>query len=276
MPARTSEALILRTYPYREADLIVSFLTRDRGKLRGVARGVRRPKNKFGASLERLAVSRVFYVQKQNASLVTLQKAELAGRWNLWQASYPTTVLLDIIADAADRLLPEGQGESKTHRRGDAFFRLLRLIVGEFCDGVARNDSPEHVPMWAMRGWVYFLLWSARLGGWLPPLDRCSESERALGEGETCYFDQRRLGLYSAKFQQPSSSKLPSGSRSLAREMLRKLPSDLEPTVCSPDAMEPLERYLLQRTRAELESDLRGLRALESVRTGPQIPAAEG
>ncbi|MDW8356047.1 MAG: recombination protein O N-terminal domain-containing protein, partial [Bryobacterales bacterium] len=39
MPARVSEALILRTYPFQEADLIVSFFTRDQGKLRGVARG---------------------------------------------------------------------------------------------------------------------------------------------------------------------------------------------------------------------------------------------
>ncbi len=55
MPARVSESLILRTYPFREADLVVSFLTRDQGKLRGVARRARRPKSGFGSSLERLS-----------------------------------------------------------------------------------------------------------------------------------------------------------------------------------------------------------------------------
>ena len=55
MPARESEALVLRTYPFREADLIVSFIARDQGKLRGVARGAKRLKSRFGAGLERLA-----------------------------------------------------------------------------------------------------------------------------------------------------------------------------------------------------------------------------
>ena len=43
--ARISETYVLRTYPFREADLIVSFFTRDQGKLRGVARRARKPKS---------------------------------------------------------------------------------------------------------------------------------------------------------------------------------------------------------------------------------------
>jgi DNA repair protein RecO len=57
--ARISEAIVLRTYPLKEADLIVSFLTRDQGKLRGVAKRARSPKGKFGASLERLALGKM-------------------------------------------------------------------------------------------------------------------------------------------------------------------------------------------------------------------------
>ena len=49
MPARMSESFILQTYPFREADLVVSFFTRDQGKLRGVARRARRPKSSFGS-----------------------------------------------------------------------------------------------------------------------------------------------------------------------------------------------------------------------------------
>jgi DNA repair protein RecO (recombination protein O) len=43
-----SDSFILQTYPFREADLVVSFFTRDQGKLRGVARRARRPKSSFG------------------------------------------------------------------------------------------------------------------------------------------------------------------------------------------------------------------------------------
>jgi DNA repair protein RecO (recombination protein O) len=66
MPARVSESLILRSYPFREADLVVSFLTRDQGKLRGVARRARRPKNSYGAGLERLSHVRAAYFPRDN------------------------------------------------------------------------------------------------------------------------------------------------------------------------------------------------------------------
>ena len=59
MPLLQSDSIILKTYPLGEADRIVSFLSRDHGKLRGVANGARRMKNRFGASLEPLAHSRI-------------------------------------------------------------------------------------------------------------------------------------------------------------------------------------------------------------------------
>ena len=77
MPAQASETFVLRTYPLREADLIVSFFTRDQGKLRGVARRARRPKNSFGSGLERLSQVRMFYFQRENRELVSLDSCEL-------------------------------------------------------------------------------------------------------------------------------------------------------------------------------------------------------
>ena len=77
MPARVSETFVLRTYPFREADLIVSFFTRDQGKLRGVARRARRPKSPFGSGLERLSHVRMAYFQRENAELANLTGCEL-------------------------------------------------------------------------------------------------------------------------------------------------------------------------------------------------------
>ena len=74
MPARVSESFVLRTYPFRESDLIVSFFTREQGKLRGVARRARRPKSSFGSGLERLSHVRMAYFQRENAELVNLSE----------------------------------------------------------------------------------------------------------------------------------------------------------------------------------------------------------
>ena len=96
MPARSSESFILQTSPYRESDLIVSFFTRDQGKLRGVARRARRPKSSFGSALERLSHANVSYYQKENCGLVHSQFT-LASKWE-------ASVALDYLAQVTEQL----------------------------------------------------------------------------------------------------------------------------------------------------------------------------
>ena len=76
MPLYTADALILRTYKLGEADRIVVFLTRDRGKKRGVAKGARRPRSRFVGSLEPLTEVRVAYFEHERRELVGLNFAE--------------------------------------------------------------------------------------------------------------------------------------------------------------------------------------------------------
>ena len=76
MPLYTADALVLRTYKLGEADRIVVFLTRDRGKKRGVAKGARRPRSRFTGALEPLTEVRVAYFEKEGRELVGLNYAE--------------------------------------------------------------------------------------------------------------------------------------------------------------------------------------------------------
>ncbi|HEY6362763.1 MAG TPA: recombination protein O N-terminal domain-containing protein [Vicinamibacterales bacterium] len=76
MPLYTADALVLRTYKLGEADRIVVFLTRDRGKKRGVAQGARRPRSRFVGALEPLTEVRVAYFEKERRELVGLNYAE--------------------------------------------------------------------------------------------------------------------------------------------------------------------------------------------------------
>ena len=52
MPLYQDEGVVLRTVKLGEADRIVTLLTRDHGKIRAVAKGVRRTKSRFGGRLE--------------------------------------------------------------------------------------------------------------------------------------------------------------------------------------------------------------------------------
>ncbi len=165
MPARVSEALVLRSYPFREAELIVSFLARDAGKLRGAARGARRPRSRFGAGLERLSHVRMAYFQRETRELVSLDSCELI--WSPFElsADYTTGVALDYMAEVSEQLLPPAEPNER-------FFRLLLAVL-------------DHLRATAGRGvWAavsYFSLWAVKLSGFLPPLE-VAEDSRLLAE----------------------------------------------------------------------------------------------
>ena len=76
MPLYTADALVLRTYALGEADRLVVFLTRDRGKKRGVAKSARRPRSRFTGALEPLTEARVAYFESARRELVGLNYAE--------------------------------------------------------------------------------------------------------------------------------------------------------------------------------------------------------
>ena len=158
MPLRTSEAIILRCWPMREADLIVSFFTRDQGKLRGVARRARRPKSNFGAGLERLSWVSVSWYQRETRELVSLNSCELLQSWFMLASNYETSVALDFLAEVSDQMLPPGEVNERQ-------FRLLLAVLEYLRAGGS---------VWTAVG--YFNLWMVRLAGLLPELTAGSES----------------------------------------------------------------------------------------------------
>src|SRR5258706_16163537 len=102
MPARVSEAIVLQTYPFKESDLIVSFLTRDQGKLRGVAKRARRPKSGFGAGVEGLAHVRMAYFQRENRGLVKLDSCELVRSQFSLVSDYHSGMAVEYFREVAE------------------------------------------------------------------------------------------------------------------------------------------------------------------------------
>jgi DNA repair protein RecO (recombination protein O) len=165
MPAQASEAFIFRTYPFKEGDLIVSFFTRDQGKLRGVARRARKPKSSFGSGLERLSRVSMSYNQRENRELVSLNSCEvLASQFGL-AGDYGANLALDFIAEVSENILPPNEPSER-------FFRLLMAVLGRLHDDPAGGVWPAV---------NYFSLWAVRLSGILPDL-RVSAESRLIAE----------------------------------------------------------------------------------------------
>lgn len=240
MPSRVSEALVLRTYPLREADLVVSFFTRDQGKLRGVARRARRPKGGFGAGLERLSHVRLKYYQRETRELVNLDSVELIQSQFGLASDYEASVALDYFAEIAEQLLPSDEPSER-------FFRLLLAVIESIRDG---GEGAVR------RAVNYYSLWAVRLSGWLPELHVCLACGGALDEpGERAFFSRGQPGLTCWHCRRTlgggNSWELSAESRALAGEMLRKPVGEVDAAAAA-----DLRRFLVQQIEAHVERKL--------------------
>ncbi len=142
---------------------MVSFLDRQSGRLRGVARGARLPKSRFGSTLEMLSYIRIWYFERETRELVRINQCELLESFLDLQRDYPSAVALAIVSEVTELALAEREAS-------DAQFRLILLTARAI-----RSVGPSPAVL------AYFGLWTARIGGWLGPLDRCSRCGREMG-----------------------------------------------------------------------------------------------
>ena len=175
MPLHTAEALVLRTYKLGEADRIVVFLTKDRGKKRGVAKGARRQRSRFAGALEPLTEVRVAYFESERRELVGLNYAEtvrsplLLTTSSLNESSSAATpalagryLLVEYIAELLDEWAQDSDADDRLYRLGASM--LEALTAGAPPEPLAR----------------YFEYWLLRLQGVYPEV-RGTLSPQALG-----------------------------------------------------------------------------------------------
>ena len=128
MPLFSADALILRTYKLGEADRIVVFLTRDRGKKRGVARGARRTKSNFVGALEPLTHARVAYFEKEHRELVSLNYSEPSCS-ALSSGTIEALGCAAYFAELIDEWAAEGHEDERLYRLGVSMVESLAAGV---------------------------------------------------------------------------------------------------------------------------------------------------
>jgi DNA repair protein RecO (recombination protein O) len=176
MPARETEAIILKTFPLGEADRLVSFFGRTSGRIRGVAAGARRVKNRYGSTLQVLSHVQLWYVEKETRDLVRIQQCELLESLNKSQSDYGLSTGLAAISEITELVVPE-------HEVSESMFRLVLLTARE----IERRASWP-LPL------GYFAYWTVRLAGWLPRFDACASCDKPFGK-QNAYQDEWHPGL---------------------------------------------------------------------------------
>jgi DNA repair protein RecO (recombination protein O) len=250
MPVYSSEALVLRTYRYGEADRIVVFLTEDRGKKRGVAKHASASRKRFGAALEPLTRGRATYMEREQRELVRLDRVEphetpmtaASGR----DAGDGASVLghASYFAELLDEWAPDASPNERLFRLGAAVGTAL-----------ARPGSVDALAR-------YFEYWLLRLEGVYPAIDRCPgcgvvfEDDAVLVAAERAYFCGRCAHV---------GERVSSAALGFLRRLGTRTPADVVDVGAPAGVLRDLERAHARLIALHLEKTPRSARVVKEL-----------
>ena len=171
MPLHTTDAYVLRTYALAEADKICIFLTRDMGKIRGVAHGARKMKSRFGSALEPFTQVALTYFQKEGRELMSVSGCEiLRSQFHIAARSVETASAFSYLAELLNEFLPDNEPNERLYRLVTAVLEAIEQ--GSDLDRVLR----------------YFETWLLRLTGFFPDTARCAACDEVIAASEPTYL----------------------------------------------------------------------------------------
>lgn len=245
MALKESEAIVLRTYPLRESDLLVTLFTRMEGKVKGVARAAKKSKRRFGGALEPLTYVRAFYDDRERQELARLDSCEVIESPMTGEVTYARATALAHVGELLDQLMPDREAS-------DAVFRLTLAVLAEL------RGAALWMPV------TYFELWMTRLMGFLPEFSECAVCGRALN-GTRAYWHALADGLVCAEDKRIASSELSPESRKIAAQMLRSRAAEFTGIDWPKELCADLRKFLIQILERQLEKKLVTAGMLEKI-----------
>lgn len=155
MPVYRDEAVVLRTHKLGEADRIVTMLSRQHGKIRAVAKGVRRTSSKFGARLEPFMLVDVQLYEGRTLDVIT-QAESLASYGAVIAGDYAAYTAANVIVETADKLT-----------EGERSLQQYLLLVGAI-RSLARGEHGASLILDS------YLLRALSIAGWAPSFADCA------------------------------------------------------------------------------------------------------
>ncbi len=246
MPLLNTEALVLRGYKLGETSKVVVLLTRERGKLRAVARGARGGRPRYQSALEPLSQIRATLYGREGAELFRLGQAELLhSAFRAGARSLESALALLGCAELLDAFCPDDFAEEKVYRLAVAVVRAAE-----------QGATPDLLSR-------YLEAWLLRLHGLHPSLERCARCGGALAAGPLTY-DRPAQGFVCDGCRPASGPVLSAPAAALLGDLFRRPPESFTGRPGA-EAVE-LESFHRDRVREHLERDLRGPRVIREAR----------
>ncbi|WP_418969772.1 DNA repair protein RecO [Alloscardovia omnicolens] len=254
MPSYTDEGVVLRSIKLGEADRIITILTRSHGKIRAVAKGVRRTKSRFGGRLEPFSRN-TFLIYEGRGELQHINQVDsLVSYGASITSSYDSYVAANVMVESVDKLLDSAEQMMPDDVR--PYYTLLISALASLSREEHGADIIENS----------FLLRLLATGGWSPRIDRCAVCGRqtqleyfsVTAGGMTCstdrFMDAREVS-HSTRVQLFA---LLHGRWDLLNENERSKGSE---SVLNPDVDQIVEEWL----QYYIECPIRSLKLIKSV-----------
>jgi DNA repair protein RecO (recombination protein O) len=243
MPVHETEALVLRQYSLSDSDRIIVFITREYGKIRAVARGIKKPKSRLSGCLEPLNHIRLEYWERENRELSQVRQAELIHSYLGKHPNLRQVYAFSYFAEIVNELVQDSQANSP----------LFRLILACLQTGELLSVSPPLLR--------YFEIWCLKLNGLVPDYGYCS------GCGK-CVKDERFYAWIEAgqarcpECAQGRGLQIGAAASSALAAMLQLPPEKFAARHFSGDAAQDLERLSQRLLGFHLEKLLKSYRML--------------
>ena len=252
------QAFVLGTLKVGEADLLVTLLAENGGRVRGVAPSARRSRKRFGGALEPLTRVSARWSEKDGRELHRIESLDLTRSYAAMQADPARQAACAVLAEVAVAVAREGQPDP----RG---FRLLGAVLDAVDSGLD--------PWIAVR---YFEFWTLRLHGMLPDLSTCFSCHRELGRDKTVWIWKGGEGLgcsECARSQGSACRQLDREGRQFLDAALASSPNRMAPHrhACRPGGA--LDHFLRSALESFVERPFRSYRHLTAAtRSGSEKP----
>lgn len=249
MPLHKTEAFVLRTYALKEADKICVFLTRDQGKVRGVAHGARKIRSRFGSALEPFTEVTLGYFQKEGQELVSISTCDiLHSHFERGARDVETASAFSYMAELLTEFLPEHEANE----------RLYRLVVATLEAIEDQIDLAQTLR--------YFEAWLLKLVGFFPDTSRCAICDSVIVDNESVFLTGEGAPRCAACGGGKGFS-VDAELRSVIEEMFRLHPTTFARRRVRSEHISKIGELNYQIIRHALERDLRSRSLLRQLTT---------
>lgn len=246
---RKTEAVVIGRLNYGESDLIVTFYTRDFGKLRGIAKGAKRSGKRFVNALDIFCRSLLYFSKKTGEELIIVENCDVIQHFEKLRSSTEKTTVASYITELVDAFTPEGKPQRTIYSELCGFLTLLE-----------GNAPPSTLSL-------FFSARLLKLTGFQPVLDHCTQCKLPVSKGIRYSFAKEDGGVVCEKCY---TGELPVLSMSLGtiktlhltmRVPLSRLHHIQLSQTMAEEARNALKSFILHITGKELKS----LKVLEQI-----------